>query len=271
MALFETEVQLTCQLTSPHTVSVYDYGVSPEGLFYFVMEYLDGVTLGHLVKNCGPQPAARVIHFLRQVCSSLAEAHTFGLIHRDLKPDNLMVCSRGGVPDTIKVLDFGLATVVSKFPERDQVSAKMCGTPDYMSPESIAAPQTVDSRSDLYSLGAVGYFLLTGKTVFPAKNINALFQSHLNDVPQRPSERLGTPIDDDLQDLILRCLSKSPDKRPASPEELSRLLGRCQSADKWNPQDAVMHSVFRQVIPQRKVPVSESHECLQDTHVLRPV
>jgi len=242
IAMFESEVQLTCQLTSPNTVAVYDYGMTPEGLFYYAMEYLDGVTLASLVRESGPLPSGRVIHFLRQVCASLAEAHSYGLIHRDLKPENIMVCHRGGVPDTIKVLDFGLATVVSKSPERIEAAVGLSGTPSFMSPESITAPQTVDGRSDLYCLGAVGYFLLTGEVVFPASSIEAVLNRHLFDRPERPSDRLGVAIDSDLEDVVLQCLSKSRDERPGSPAELKRMLDRCQSAGSWSPEEVSQRS-----------------------------
>ncbi len=239
LAQFESEVQLTSQLTSPNTVAVYDYGVSAEGLFYYVMEYLEGVNLGHIVRQTGPLPPGRAIHFLKQACSSLAEAHSRGLIHRDLKPENLMVCTRGGVPDTVKVLDFGLATIAAQCPDGGQAPVAICGTPHYMSPESVTAPLTVDHRSDLYSLGAVAYFLVTGQTVFPATTIHAVLRSHQSEVPVRPSVRLGTPIDSDLEEVILQCLSKSRDQRPRSAEDFSRMLGRCQSAGSWDPQEAI--------------------------------
>lgn len=238
LAQFEAEVQLTCQLTSPNTVLVYDYGVTPQGLFYYVMEFMDGVTLSQIVRECGPLPEGRVIHFLRQACNSLAEAHSLRLIHRDLKPENMMVCTRGGVPDTVKVLDFGLARISSRTPERDQVPASLCGTPHYMSPESVTAPKTIDGRSDLYSLGAVGYFLLTGKTAFSGDSIPEVLRAHVFSHPIPPSKRIDSPIDTDLEDVIMRCLSKDRDDRPASAALLGRMLESCQSAGTWNPHDA---------------------------------
>ncbi len=264
LAQFETEVQLTCQLTSPNTVSVYDYGVTPEGLFYYVMEFMEGVTLSQIVRESGPLPAGRVIHFLRQVCNSLAEAHSLRLIHRDLKPENMMVCTRGGIPDTVKVLDFGLARISSKNPERDHVSASLCGTPHYMSPESATAPKSIDGRSDLYSLGAVGYFLLTGQTVFSAATIPAVLQSHVSATPIRPSKRIGSPIDTDLEDVILLCLSKSRNDRPASAEALCRILGNCQSAGNWNPFEA-QQTIDRQLLPLQQPHFAGPAETLEDT------
>lgn len=239
LALFETEVQLTCQLTSPHTVSVYDYGVTPEGLFYYAMEYLDGVTLAQLVREVGPLPVGRVIHFLTQICASLVEAHGLGLIHRDLKPENVMICNRGGVPDTVKVLDFGIATVISNSRQGDQVDVGISGTPCFMSPEAITSPQDVDFRSDIYSIGGIAYFLLTGHTLFDDPNINAVLKSQLFDVPVRPSERLGKPIDADLEEIVLRCLAKPRHQRPTSAVALSKLLSQCIASGSWNPHDAV--------------------------------
>lgn len=237
LARFEREVQLTCGLTSPHTVAVYDYGVTPEGLFYYVMELLEGITLAQLVQIYGPQPAGRVIHFMRQACLSLAEAHGSGLIHRDLKPENMMICRRGGVPDTLKVLDFGLARVVTQ--ETDKSQSSLAGTPRYMSPEAIMTGDSIDTRSDLYSLGAVAYFLLTGQPVFPGKDVGSILKAHVTAIPIRPSVRLGAPIDRDLEDIIMRCLEKSRDRRPSSAQELNNLLAGCRMSDTWNNADSL--------------------------------
>ncbi|HEY4259896.1 MAG TPA: HDOD domain-containing protein [Schlesneria sp.] len=235
LAMFESEVQLTSQLTSPHTVAVYDYGVTPEGLFYYAMEYLEGVTLAELVRTQGPLPASRVIHFLIQACASLKEAHAVGLIHRDLKPENIMICNRGGIPDTVKVLDFGVATVISDSTAFDKTATGISGTPCYMSPEAITAPQTLDARGDLYSIGAIGYYLLTGQTIFPSTTVAAILRSQVFDIPENPSVKLGSPVDADLEAIILQCLEKSPDKRPANPTELCAKLNQCRSAGTWNP------------------------------------
>lgn len=256
LARFETEVQLTCQLTSPHTIAVYDYGVTPEGLFYFAMEYLDGITLAQLVQDYGPQPPGRVIHLLQQVCCSLVEAHAAGLIHRDLKPENLMLCRRGGISDMLKVLDFGLATVVSKHPERDQVPQTLCGTPLFMPPEAILAPQTVDVRSDLYSLGAVAYYLLTGTFVFQGEKVTEILKQHVRAIPERPSRRLEVPIDENLEFLILQCLAKEPDKRPQSAQELIQRLGECQTDHAWNKQEAAQWWTRREAFLQEHRTVS---------------
>lgn len=238
LARFESEVQLTCRLTSPHTIAVYDYGVTAEGLFYYAMEYLDGITLAQLVQEDGPQPAGRVIHLLQQACSSLSEAHSVGLIHRDLKPENLMLCYRGGVPDMLKVLDFGLAKFVSEQPDGEPTSTHLVGTPLYMPPEAIKTPNKVDSRSDLYALGAVAYFLLTGQPVFTGNTVREVLLQHLHEPPQRLSRRLGAPIDADLECLILQCLAKDPDLRPKSIREFEMLLNDCQAAKSWGRLDA---------------------------------
>ncbi len=158
---FEQEAQMTSQLTHPNTVAIYDYGRTPEGLFYYAMEYLSGINLDHLVRQFGPQPEGRVIHILRQVCGSLAEAHRVGLIHRDIKPANILLTRRGGVCDTVKVLDFGLVKAAHAAPKGPAEGA-VVGTPHFMSPEAIQTPDVLDARSDLYSVGAVAYWLLTG-------------------------------------------------------------------------------------------------------------
>jgi HD-like signal output (HDOD) protein len=238
LAMFETEVQLTSQLSSPHTVAVYDYGVTPEGLFYYAMEYLEGVTLAELVRTSGPLPASRVIHFLTQACASLKEAHAVGLIHRDLKPENIMICNRGGIPDTVKVLDFGVATMISESSISDNTTTRISGTPCYMSPEAIIAPHTLDARGDIYSLGAIGYYLTTGHTVFPATSVSEVLRSQVLDRPENPSAKLGLPVDADLEAIILQCLEKSPDNRPVNPTELCQRLNDCRAARTWNPYAA---------------------------------
>lgn len=238
LARFETEVQLTCRLTSAHTIAVYDYGVTAEGLFYYAMEYLDGITLAQLVHEDGPQSSGRVIHLLQQACCSLSEAHSVGLIHRDLKPENLMLCCRGGVPDMLKVLDFGLAKIVAEQPNGEPTAATFCGTPLYMPPETIKAPHNVDGRSDLYSLGAVAYYLLTGQPVFNGNTVREVLLQHLHESPQSPSRRLGAPIDPDLELLVLQCLAKEQDRRPSSVQEFQSRLCSCQSVSSWGRLDA---------------------------------
>jgi serine/threonine-protein kinase len=239
---FEQEVQSTARLTHPNTVQIFDYGHTPDGVFYYAMEYLDGIDLEHLVERHGALPPGRVIHLLRQVCGALDEAHRAGLVHRDIKPANLMVCERGGVPDVAKVLDFGL---VKELPAgRDggdrprEGSASIVGTPSYLAPEAIYDPDGVDARSDIYALGAVGYFLLTGTPVFDRDEIQALYEDHRSAVPEPPSERFGRPVSSDLEQLLLRCLAKSPDERPADVQRLERRLAACVDASAWSLDDA---------------------------------
>jgi serine/threonine protein kinase len=235
---FEQEVQLTCTLTHPNTIQVFDYGHTPDGIFYYAMEYLDGLTLADLVVRYGPQPEARVIHILRQVCDSLAEAHARGLIHRDIKPANIFVCDRGGVPDSVKVLDFGLvrhfgpqasAANLPEFPGAEGI----VGTPNFISPEAIQNPEHADARSDVYSVGVVAYYLLTGQNIFEGKSIAEVCRQHINDTPATPSQRIGTNLDPALETLVMQCLAKRPADRPQSAAELSAALVRCATAGQW--------------------------------------
>lgn len=236
---FEREVQITCQLNNPNTVAIYDYGWTEEGVFYYAMEYLDGIDLQALVDKYGPQPEARVIHILQQVCGSLYEAHSLGLVHRDIKPANIMLNRRGGEPDVAKVLDFGLVKAVDDDKNNSMTAAgSLTGTPLYMSPEAIQTPQGVDARSDLYAVGAVGYFLLTGKAVFDAQNIVELCQAHVSTTPISPSERLGRPISQELESAILACLEKSRAKRPQTARDLALLLMKCPTANAWAIDEA---------------------------------
>jgi tRNA A-37 threonylcarbamoyl transferase component Bud32 len=233
-ARFEREVQLTSQLTHPNTITLYDYGRTPEGIFYYAMEYLDGLTIDRLVKQYGAQPAGRVIAILRQVCGSLAEAHAIGLVHRDIKPANVFLTQRGGVPDFVKVLDFGLVKVrdTQGGTELTMTEATL-GTPLYMSPEAVEHANDVDARSDLYSLGAVGYFLVTGEALFDCLTLGEVLMHQVKDLPVRPSERLGKPVSPDVEELLMRCLAKNPASRPANARELDEALARCRNAADW--------------------------------------
>lgn len=236
---FEREVQITCQLNHPNTVAIYDYGRTPEGVFYYAMEYLDGINLQAIVEQYGPLPEARVIRILLQLCGSLFEAHTQGLVHRDIKPANLMLNRRGCESDVLKVLDFGLVKAADEAKQAGLTSAgSLTGTPLYMAPEAIQAPNTVDARSDLYAVGAVGYFLLTGEPVFSAKGLVELCRQHVEEIPTPPSERLGKPVSPELESALLTCLEKSRAKRPHSARDLAQLLLRSPSAGKWTAEDA---------------------------------
>ena len=233
-ARFEREVQMTSRLTHPNTIALYDYGRTPEGIFYYAMEYLDGLTLDRLVKQYGAQPEGRVIAILRQVCGSLAEAHAIGLVHRDIKPANVFLTHRGGVPDFVKVLDFGLAKVRVDEGQVELTAASVTlGTPLYMAPEAVERPPEVDARSDLYSLGALGYFLVTGEALFDCLTLGEVLMHQVKDLPPRPSERLGKPVAPDLEDVLMRCLAKDPAARPVNARELDDALARCRNAADW--------------------------------------
>jgi serine/threonine protein kinase len=237
-ARFEREVQMTSQLTHPNTVAIYDYGRTPEGLFYYAMEYLGGIDLDQLVRQFGAQPEGRVIYILRQVCGSLSEAHRTGLIHRDVKPANIILTRRGGVCDLVKVLDFGLVKTARPGAREASGRDAVVGTPHFMSPEAVERPESVEIRSDLYSLGAVGYWLLTGKTLFEHETVEGLLDQQVKDTPPHPSERLRKPVSTDLADLLLGCLAKRPEERPASAEDLDQALAACASAGTWTALDA---------------------------------
>ncbi len=241
VARFEQEVRLTCRLTHPNTIQVYDYGHTPDGIFYYAMEYLDGLNLHELVQRYGAQPGGRVVHILRQICDSLAEAHGVGLIHRDIKPANIFLSDRGGIPDSVKVLDFGLvkqaidqaeAPVATENPGADGI----VGTPNFIAPEAIQDCNRSDARSDLYSLGALGYFLLTGREVFEADSIAELCRKHLQEMPIPPGVRVGRMFAPHLEALLMRCLEKDPAARPQSARELGELLAADPLVEMWTPE-----------------------------------
>ena len=239
---FEREAQATSLLRSPHTVELYDFGVSDDGVFYYVMELLLGADLQSTIKEHGPMPAGRVIHILRQACKSLGEAHGRRLVHRDIKPGNLFLCNVGSDLDYVKVLDFGLVK-----PETTAETAKkeieltlenaVTGTPAYMAPE-VAMTRKVDHRADIYALGCVGYFLLTGELVFDGETPIQVAMKHVSDTPVPPSERTELDIPHQLDVLILRCLAKDPDDRPVSADALGALLGELAEHYPWTPAQA---------------------------------
>ena len=240
---FEREVQLTASLTHPNTVAVFDYGRTPDGIFYYAMEYFDGLNLDQLVAENGPQPPGRVIHLLGQVCGSLAEAHGVGLIHRDIKPANILLVERGGVPDVVKVVDFGLATRVGPLDSNATATVATAnlirGTPLYLSPEAIRNQPNLDARSDLYAVGAVGYFLMTGRPVFQADSVVEILSHHLNTRPVPPSQHSTWPPHAGLENLILQCLEKDPANRPIDAPTLQRALAGCPCDPPWTTEDAV--------------------------------
>jgi len=235
---FEREVQQTARLSHPNTVAIYDYGRTPEGLFYYAMEYLEGIDFDRLVREFGPQPPARVAHLMRQVAGALGEAHGVGLIHRDIKPANIILCQRGGAPDVAKVVDFGLVKELQ--PTGDATGLNVIkGTPLYLSPESITAPDTVDGRSDLYALGGVAYYLLTGAHVFDGATLIEICSHHLHTAPLPPSSRLGQPVPSKLERVVLSCLEKDPEKRPSSAHDLAAAILVCDDVGEWGEREAL--------------------------------
>jgi serine/threonine-protein kinase len=239
LARFEREVQLTASLTHPNTVTVFDYGRTSDGIFYYAMELLDGASLESVVAVAGPLPSERVTHVLHQVASALSEAHQVGLIHRDVKPANIILCRQGGVDDVPKVVDFGLVKDVERGSGVSLTQGDViAGTPLYLSPEAITAPDAMDARADLYSLGAVGYFALTATHVFDGRTTVEVCAKHLHEAPEPPSRRIGRPLPEDLQSLLLDCLAKQPESRPATAGELCRRLEACDSFGQWTPDKA---------------------------------
>jgi serine/threonine-protein kinase len=234
---FEKEVQLTARLTHPNTISIYDYGRTPDGVFYYAMELLDGLTLEQLVERYGPQPPGRVIHILKQVCGALTEAHGIGLIHRDIKPANIHLCRRGDIPDFVKVLDFGLVRQIHSGESLTYSNVNsVVGTPLCLSPEAIVTPDRIDARADIYGLGCVAYFLLTGGPVFTGEGLVELCAHHLYTRPAFPSD--GHPVPDDLARVVLSCLAKDRDARPESARALFTELQRCRDAASWGEAEA---------------------------------
>jgi serine/threonine-protein kinase len=238
LARFEREVQLTSQLTHPNTIAIFDYGRTPEGIFYYAMEYLPGLPLDQVIRDDGPQPEARVVYLLKQICASLAEAHRISLVHRDIKPANIIICERGGTCDVVKVLDFGLVKELDSDDSGVTKAEHVVGTPLYMSPEGVLSATNVSPRSDVYAVGAVAYALVTGQQVFSGNSGVEIIGHHLHTAPVPPSERLGRPIEPFLERLILQCLSKSPDDRPADAGAMLTLLEDGWTGAAWTQREA---------------------------------
>lgn len=235
---FRREVQITARLKHPNTVTIYDYGQTDGGTFYYAMELLDGVTLLDMVEACGRLPQSRVVHILRQSAMALHEAHQLGLVHRDVKPNNIMMTQQGGVHDVTKVLDFGLVKSVSSDTNTTKTwTEAIIGTPRFMSPEQILDPPSVDARSDLYALGAVGYYLLAGSFVFEGNNAIEICAQHLSAVPKPPSVVASCALDGELERIIMQCLEKKRDDRPASGAELAERLAALP-IERWTQQAA---------------------------------
>jgi serine/threonine-protein kinase len=237
---FEREVQITSRLTHPNTVAIYDYGRTRDGIFYYAMELLEGTDLERLVAEHGRQPPERVVHVLSQVCGALAEAHDLGLVHRDVKPANILLAPRKHEHEYAKIVDFGLVKSIEAGPELTRVSSTniITGTPLYMSPEAIEAPDKLDGHSDLYALGAVAWFLLVGRPVFEGSSIVSVCGKHLHTEPQRPSEALGVPVPSELEEAVLACLAKRPGDRPEDARDLRARLEATGLAAHWTAERA---------------------------------
>jgi serine/threonine-protein kinase len=255
-ARFEREAQATSLLRSPHTIELYDFGVADDGAFYYVMELLDGFDLQTLVRRFGPLPVARAIHMLRQVCHSLGEAHAAGLIHRDIKPANVYVCRYGRDVDFVKVLDFGLVKSQDEGRTMIAVSAEQAvrGTPAFMSPEQALGNRPLDGRSDIYAIGCLAYWMVTGQLVFTGRTAMETVLQHTQTDPAPPSERTELPIPPELDRIILDCLRKDPDARPPDADALAARLAGVTS-ERWTPERA--HEWWRRHHPAPE-PISRS-------------
>ncbi|MCH8922386.1 MAG: serine/threonine protein kinase [Planctomycetes bacterium] len=238
LARFEREVQATAKLSHWNTIDIFDYGIADDGTFYYVMEYLPGLSLDRLVEQNGPLPAERVVHLLRQVCEALREAHEAGLIHRDIKPGNIFAAERGGVYDVAKLLDFGLAKPLMKVDSLQLTQdGGITGSPLYMSPEQVIGDHPPDERSDIYALGCVAYYLLTGRPPFEREQAIKVLLAHAN-APVTPPRELVADIPADLEDVVLRCLAKAPEDRYQDVASLAAALAACDSADRWLRDEA---------------------------------
>ncbi len=231
---FEREVRLTAALSHPNIVEIYDYGRAEDGMYYYVMEYLNGLSLAELVERHGPLPPGRAVYLLRRVCGALGEAHAAGLIHRDIKPSNIFAARRGGLGDVAKLLDFGLVRPAARSDTAHlSREGQVLGTPLYMSPEQASGGRELDGRSDIYSLGAVAYFLLTGRPPFEGEGGIAVMIAHARD-PVVPPSQVRAGIPDDLERVVLRCLAKDPAERYRDAEGLERALCQCACVADWH-------------------------------------
>lgn len=236
---FKREARLACTLSHPNTIQVFDFGETPDGRLYYAMEHVEGLTLAQLIALDGPPPLGRAIHFLRQVAGSLGDAHRAGLLHRDLKPSNIMVTSRGGTADLVKVLDFGIACSLTPGDEDQTRATALIGTPAFLAPERILDPRTLDPRSDVYSFGAVAFYLATGRHVFEGSNPAELIYQVISSPRPSPSRLRGAPLPEALETLILGCLSPDPQSRPAGMTEIVEILDTLALSERWTAEMAL--------------------------------
>jgi serine/threonine-protein kinase len=235
LARFEREVQLSSSLTHPNTITIFDFGRAGQNTFYYAMEYLEGLDLQRLVKRFGPLAPARIVYLLTQVCGSLAEAHGRQIVHRDIKPANIFLTQRGGLFDYVKVLDFGLAKHVdSRDGEGVTQTGLILGTPEYMAPEAIRDEGSVDTRADLYGLGAVAYYLLTGQPPFGGGSAVQTLVDQVRKTPVPPSEITEIDVPVELETIVMRCLEKWPDDRFQSAEQLESALVEVPFEEAWD-------------------------------------
>jgi serine/threonine-protein kinase len=253
---FESEAQAIASLQSPHTVAIYDFGLAGNGSLYYAMEFLHGLDAENLVDQYGPLPAGRVISFLEQACESLDEAHDAGLVHRDIKPSNLFVCRVGKRTDFVKVVDFGLVKDLGAATQTTLTLSGTTGTPAFMSPEQVRG-ELVDARADIYGLGCVAYFLLTGTIVFKKNSGVAAALAHLTERPEPPSRRSELPIPQSLERIVLGCLEKRPEDRPQSAAELRELLKGCTDVARWTEFDANRWWALHRPEPVRPVEIKK--------------
>jgi serine/threonine-protein kinase len=237
VARFEREVELASRLTHPNTISIFDFGRAADGTFYYAMELLDGFNLHRLVQHFGPLPAARAIFLLRQVCGALSEAHGKGIIHRDIKPNNIFITIQGGIRDFVKVLDFGLAKRSSEKSTELTESGRVFGTPHYLAPEGVRGALSLDHRADIYALGGVAFWLLTGRHLFEGGAMEVMAE-HLHTLPPAPSSVSELAVPGELDAIVLKCLEKDPSKRFTSVDELASALDRLSSLHPWSAAEA---------------------------------
>jgi serine/threonine-protein kinase len=252
---FEREAQATAALTSPHTIRLFDFGVTDQGAFYYVMELLNGRDLESLVDEFGPLPPARALFLVSQICRSLAEAHALGLVHRDIKPANAYVCRMGLEYDVVKVLDFGLVRHESAgvAPTLLTDVAATMGTPAYMAPEVILGSGEVDRRADVYAIGCVAYFLLTGVHVFGGRTPMKVLMQHVQEAPLPPSRRIEQVMPPGVDDMVMACLDKDPERRPRDASSLLDRVLNCPTSDEWDQASA--RRWWKAHLPQLAEPV----------------